>query len=289
MPASLKFPHIRKKPSDKSYGKNALKAFALRSYNSFKAAFSLFSRLPMPKADWTKEGSPYILTFFPLVGGLFGLILFFLGTELAGSGANASFAGACLALSPVLFFGDIHLAGFLHNANSLAGQGDREERLRLLNEKRVSPLPVFALGCHLLLFFGSCCQIYGSSRALAVLCLAFALSRTISGIGILTGPLLRQGGWAESLKDVTPELPVRSILGILAVLLCALMLYADILTGLCTAAGMVLLYLNTRRLSLKYHGGLTKEATGFYICLSETAAAAIIAFCVVFMKYTSYT
>ena len=33
-------------------------------WNSFKIAFSMFSKIPMPQAEWTEENMKYMLCFF---------------------------------------------------------------------------------------------------------------------------------------------------------------------------------------------------------------------------------
>ena len=44
-------------------------------WNSFKIAFSMYSRIPVPKSEWTKEYMKYTLCFFPAVGGIVGLLV----------------------------------------------------------------------------------------------------------------------------------------------------------------------------------------------------------------------
>ena len=34
-------------------------------WNNFKVAFAMFSKIPMPRADWTKENMKYMFCFFP--------------------------------------------------------------------------------------------------------------------------------------------------------------------------------------------------------------------------------
>ena len=41
-------------------------------WNSFKIAFSMFSKIPMPQADWTKENMKYMFCFFPFIGAVIG-------------------------------------------------------------------------------------------------------------------------------------------------------------------------------------------------------------------------
>ena len=35
-------------------------------WNSFKAAFAMFSKIPTPMVDWNKENMKYMMCFFPL-------------------------------------------------------------------------------------------------------------------------------------------------------------------------------------------------------------------------------
>ena len=39
---------------------------------SFVIAFSMYSRIPMPRMDWTEERMRYALCFFPLIGAVIG-------------------------------------------------------------------------------------------------------------------------------------------------------------------------------------------------------------------------
>ena len=50
---------------------------------SFFIAFSMYSKIPMPKTDWTKEAMRYAMCFFPLVGAVIGFLL--LGWNWLGS------------------------------------------------------------------------------------------------------------------------------------------------------------------------------------------------------------
>ena len=44
-------------------------------WNSFKIAFSMYSKVPMPKSEWTKENMRYIMCLFPLIGVIIGEFL----------------------------------------------------------------------------------------------------------------------------------------------------------------------------------------------------------------------
>ena len=37
---------------------------------SFFIAFSMYSKIPMPRTDWTKEAMRYAMCFFPVIGAV---------------------------------------------------------------------------------------------------------------------------------------------------------------------------------------------------------------------------
>lgn len=37
---------------------------AAQFWNSFKIAFSMYSKIPMPQSEWTKENMRYVIAFF---------------------------------------------------------------------------------------------------------------------------------------------------------------------------------------------------------------------------------
>ena len=43
-------------------------------WNNFKVAFAMFSKIPMPRADWTKENMKYMFCFFPFIGTVIGAL-----------------------------------------------------------------------------------------------------------------------------------------------------------------------------------------------------------------------
>ena len=45
-----------------------------RIWNSFKIAFSMYSRIPMPRSEWTDENKSYAMCFFPWISAVIGLL-----------------------------------------------------------------------------------------------------------------------------------------------------------------------------------------------------------------------
>lgn len=89
-----------------------------RIWNSFKIAFAMYSKIPMPRADWEKENMRYMMCFFPFVGIVIGALMVswsFLSGKL---GVGDSLRGVIYVLIPVLVTGGIHLDGLLDTADA---------------------------------------------------------------------------------------------------------------------------------------------------------------------------
>ena len=43
-------------------------------WNNFKVAFAMYSKIPMPMADWNKENMKYTFCFFPFIGLVIGAL-----------------------------------------------------------------------------------------------------------------------------------------------------------------------------------------------------------------------
>lgn len=80
-------------------------------WNSFKIAFSMYSKIPMPQSEWTKENMRYVMCFFPLIGVVIGGLSWLWGTYAWNFLDSRVFITIVLLLIPVLVSGGIHLDG----------------------------------------------------------------------------------------------------------------------------------------------------------------------------------
>ena len=71
-------------------------------WNNFKVAFAMYSKIPMPMADWNKENMKYTFCFFPFIGLVIGALSYLVGWAGGKFGFNPSFVSAVLVLVPVV-------------------------------------------------------------------------------------------------------------------------------------------------------------------------------------------
>lgn len=89
-------------------------------WNNFKVAFAMYSKIPMPAADWDKESMKYAMCFFPWIGLVIGLLEFVCWKVLEFLSAGELFRAAVMVLIPVVITGGIHLDGFLDTMDALS-------------------------------------------------------------------------------------------------------------------------------------------------------------------------
>ena len=93
---------------------------------SFFIAFSMYSKIPMPRTDWTKESMRYAMCFFPVIGAVIGGLLY-LWIYLTGDSTGSLFRAAVAVLIPIIITGGIHLDGLLDTADALSSYKSMEE------------------------------------------------------------------------------------------------------------------------------------------------------------------
>ena len=111
-------------------------------WNNFKVAFAMFSKIPMPRADWTKGNMKYMFCFFPFIGTVIGgltMLVAYLGLRF---GYQPGFVTAVLVLVPVFVTGGIHVDGLLDTSDALSSWQERSRRLEILKDSHAGAFAV---------------------------------------------------------------------------------------------------------------------------------------------------
>ena len=145
----------------------------------------MYSKIPMPQVEWTKESMQYCICFFPAVGAVIGaatlLWNMLVGAKLSGS----LLFTAVLILIPVLITGGIHLDGLLDTADALSSYKTKEEKLEILKDSHAGAFAIIIGICWFVLDFG----IYSEADAhtIGLLAIGFVISRALSGLSLVSG------------------------------------------------------------------------------------------------------
>ena len=128
-------------------------------WNSFKIAFAMFSKIPMPQADWSEENMRYMLCFFPFVGAAVGAVTLAAEWICRYIGMSNGFIAVALVLVPVIVTGGIHVDGLLDTSDALSSWRDREKRLEILKDSHAGAFAVITACVYFLTMYGGMSQI----------------------------------------------------------------------------------------------------------------------------------
>lgn len=240
-------------------------------FKSVTVAFSMYSRIPMPRFRWETEDMRYHLCFFPWVGGVIGILeyLWFLGVARFEIGSTAA---VLLALSiPILVTGGFHLDGFMDTCDALSSWRTREERLQILSDPHIGAFSVIRLALFGLVCGAAVSELTAESRILWMG--TFFLARCLSGYTVVTFPKAKQTGLARTESDTAARRTTGFLLLLQGGLCIAWMLWRSPAAGGAVLAISLLGTLHYRRFSDRKFGGITGDLAGWFLCRMELAMA----------------
>ena len=159
-------------------------------------AFSTYSRLPMPRVEWTAENRKYAMCFFPLVGMAVGAALWLWLWVCDALEIGALLRGAVGAVIPLLVTGGIHMDGFMDTADALASCQPTERKLEILKDSRVGAFAAMACCGYLLAMAGLLGEATIGDGPSVGLC--FVLSRALSAWAMAAFQSARPDGMLDS-------------------------------------------------------------------------------------------
>ena len=203
------------------------------------------------------------LLFYPLVGLLFGALLWALNWLLLGT---PSLLHAALLLSAwVLLSGALHLDGLADSADAwLGGFGDRERTLTIMKDPRSGPIAVVTLVLVLLLKFAALLALIEQQHSLFLMIVPLIGRSAMLGL-FLTTPYVRAGGLGQALADHLPRLAGKRVL-VVSALACVLIAGFSGVWALVLAGGM---FVWLRQVMLRRLGGTTGDTAGAMLELLE--------------------
>ena len=240
-------------------------------WNSFKIAFSMYSKVPMPKSEWTKENMRYIMCLFPLIGVIIGAVTWLWGYWGLQITQSHLFYSVVLVLIPVVITGGIHLDGLLDTSDALHSYQPRELKLEILKDSHAGAFAIITAAVYFLFYLGIYSEM--TLKALPVVSIGFVLSRAMGGFSIAAFPMAKNTGLAATFSDGAQKTCVK-IFSMVYVVICAvLMLVYEPVIGGCVLAAAALEYLYYYKMSQKEFGGITGDLAGFHMQLCELVIA----------------
>ena len=246
-------------------------------WNNFKVAFAMYSKIPMPRADWSKENMKYTFCFFPFIGLVIGALSLAVGWAGSRFGFQAAFVAAVLVLVPVWVTGGIHVDGLLDTSDALSSWQEKERRLEILKDSHAGAFAVITACVYFLAWYGAYSQLWLCKPALEIMALGFMVSRCFSGISVMTFPKARKDGTVAEFSRKAEDLAVRNVLIVYLVILLAVMVWIQPVLGILAFAAAGAIFFFYHHKAMKYFGGITGDLAGYFLCLCEVGMAVVLA------------
>lgn len=243
-------------------------------FHSFLIAFAMFSKIPVPKADWNQENMKYMICFFPGVGVVIGLLIWGYQRLCGYMEFGALMRAAGFVLIPVLVTGGIHLDGYLDTMDALSSWQPKERKLEILKDSHAGAFAII-MGCvYFILALGVWSEM--DENVLPVLCASFVLSRALSGMALATFPCANKKGSLGMFADAAQKRILKTVLVLWMLSCLGAALWWDYRYGLLLFGTAFAVYGYYYHLAMKEFGGTTGDIAGFFVQVCELMTAFVL-------------
>lgn len=244
--------------------------------NSLLMAFSMYSRIPVPQAQWGGEGMKYVLCFFPMVGAAVGGVVagfFFLADRLH----LGKMAFACVGTAlPVLLTGGIHMDGLLDVVDARSSCQPRERKLAILKDPHTGAFAITGCGIYLLLYAAFFSEL--SRDAFPAVAGIFVLERALSGWSVVSFPKAKREGLASTFAGEANKGAVEGMMAVWGLGAIAFMIWTGgPAAGVLAAFAAFLVFGWYYQMAEKEFGGITGDLAGYFLQLCELAMVGVLA------------
>ena len=245
--------------------------------NSIFAAFSMYSRIPSPQAEWGEGKTDYAIGMLPLIGIVIGILYFAVFYMFNYFNIGVFFRSAAMLFVPFVITGGIHMDGFMDTSDALASWQSREKKLEILKDSVCGAFAVMKCIIYFVMFFAAIAEV-NSENVIAVSSV-FVLSRAMAAIAAVSIKNARGSGM---LADFTKKIKKTQVI-ILSILFFIIgivpVFYNNLICGALILAVSILLYLWYYRKCNKNFGGITGDTEGYFICVSELIFTITVVLC----------
>lgn len=235
--------------------------------NSFFMAFSMFSRVPVPKVDWEKTNMKYILCFFPFVGFFIGICEYLALSVCEILNFSNFFKAALLTVLPVVITGGIHLDGFIDTCDAKHSWKSKDEKLKILSDSHIGAFAVIYLVSYMI--FDLAMWYEADKSAVLIGCFGFVLSRTLSAFAAVKFKSAKNNGLLFTFKDSSDSKFTAKITILYFIIIVVLLCFVFKLSGVIAVSAALIAFIYYRIFSYKEFGGTTGDLAGYFLQICE--------------------
>lgn len=231
-------------------------------------AFSMYSQIPMPQFEWKDEDMKYMLCFFPWVGIITGVCVYFWKIICAGLEIGVLCYTTVGMAIPLLITGGFHVDGFMDTMDAFHSYRPKEEKLMILKDSHIGAFAVIMLVLYGLVYAGAFSEIQ-CNNLLKIVCAGFWLSRVLSGISVVTFPTAKKEGMLYLSADSSQKNIVRGTLYLQGIMCIGFMLWCSLYAGGIAVATALCTFVYYYYRCQKELGGITGDTAGWFVLICE--------------------
>ncbi len=233
-------------------------------------AFSIYSRIPMPRFEWKEEDMKYNLCFLPFIGMLIGALVR-AGEMIGDMLCIPLLCKVCVVSSmPLLITGGFHADGYMDVHDAFGSYKPKEEKLKILKDPHIGAFAVIAVIKYMAVWVGALAAVY--DRSVASVCAVLPYVYVISRIGTAMASVsLKKAKNEGMLKEETAQSGKFQLIVMIAeFIMCMIMIgMTDIYAAVLLAAVLIVFYIYYRYRMYREFGGVTGDTAGYFVCESE--------------------
>lgn len=258
----------------------------MRVIRSFFIAFSMYSKIPVPQFAWKDEDMKYIFCFFPWIGALIGVCIYFWNNFCGIFQIGEVCRTAINVAIPLLITGGIHVDGFMDTMDAMHSYSPKERKLEILKDSHIGAFAVIMLVIYGFIFAGAFSEIKDHTL-LKITCCGFFLSRCLCGLSVVSFPLAKKDGMLYTFADSSHKKIVKGSLYLQSAVCIGLMVYLSVPAAFLVTLTAVLFLAYYYYRSKKEFGGVTGDTAGWFGVLCEGCIVVITALIHIFY-YNGY-
>lgn len=253
-------------------------------YHSLLAAFSTYSRIPVPIFDWERASIRYSMCFFPLIGVVQGVLLCFLYEGAEYIGCPVFMRAVAMTALPLILNGGIHLDGFMDTADALAAHVRTERRLEILKDPHVGSFAVWQVCIYILWNTAVFMQL--RPLHLPWMISIYVVSRICSGLSVVCMKPAARSSMLRVFHDRADRRRTAALLAVMLAAVCIWLLYGSLHMDGMVIPVMACVMIPIAVMGAIYYfvcrrmfGGVTGDLAGWFLQLAELAAATCLVLC----------
>ena len=235
-------------------------------WNSFLIAVSMYSRIPVPQAEWNERNMRYALCFFPLIGAVIGAVCYGVFYLLNYLGLPVFLSGAALTGIPLLITGGIHMDGFCDTTDAISSHQPREKKLEILKDSHTGAFAVIWCAVYFVFYFG--CAASCTLQAYLIFSSAFTFARGLSAFSVANFPSAKEG-LVSAFKEAGARAAVTavSLLWVAGAVVFSV-LFFPVLGAIVCVCGLAA-YLCCVAVMFRVFGGISGDLAGWMVQIVE--------------------